>query len=191
MADVLISEFMDNGVAEALIAEFDTHWDPDLWSKREELKEQIASARAIVVRNGTLVNEELLDVAPNLKVVARMGVGLDTIDVEACRARGIEVCPSIGANAVSVAEHTMLFTLYLAKRMKAYDAAARASDFGFRNSPIAIDIADKVMTIVGFGRIGTRLAKRAREAFEAHFSEEVLRGQMRRALADAGARAPR
>ncbi|MEO1309032.1 MAG: 3-phosphoglycerate dehydrogenase, partial [Pseudomonadota bacterium] len=74
MADVLISEFMDKGVAEGLIADFDTHWDPDLWNKRDELKAQIASAKAIVVRNGTLVNEELLDAAPNLQVVARMGV---------------------------------------------------------------------------------------------------------------------
>ena len=46
MADVLISEFMDKGVAEGLIADFDTHWDPDLWGKRDELKAQIASAKA-------------------------------------------------------------------------------------------------------------------------------------------------
>ena len=113
MADVLISEFMDRGVAEGLIAEFDVHWDPDIWSKRDELKERIAISKAIVVRNGTLVNEELLDAAPNLKVVARMGVGLDTIDVEACKARGIEVCPSIGANAVSVAEYVIATAMIL------------------------------------------------------------------------------
>ena len=113
MADVLISEFMDQGVAEGLLADFDTHWDPDLWGNRDELKAQIASAKAIVVRNGTKVDVDLLDAAPNLIVVARMGVGLDTIDVEACKARGIEVCPSIGANAVSVAEYMIATAMVL------------------------------------------------------------------------------
>ena len=70
--------------------------DPDLWSKRDELKEQIADAKAIVVRNGTLVDVDLLDAAPNLKVVARMGVGLDTIDVQACKARDIEFVRRLG-----------------------------------------------------------------------------------------------
>ena len=87
-----------------MIAEFDTHWDPDLWSKRDALKREIAEAKAIVVRNGTLVDVDLLDAAPNLKVVARMGVGLDTIDVETCHARGIEMCPSIGAIAVAMTQ---------------------------------------------------------------------------------------
>ena len=113
MADVLISEFMDKPTAEGLIAEYDVHWDPDLWGKRAELLEQVASARAIVVRNATQVDPELLDAAPNLKVVARMGVGLDNIDVPACKARGVEVCPAIGANAASVAEYVIATALIL------------------------------------------------------------------------------
>ena len=163
MADVLISEFMDNGVAEALIAEFDTHWDPDLWSKREELKEQIASARAIVVRNGTLVNEELLDVAPNLKVVARMGVGLDTIDVEACKARGIEVCPSIGANAVSVAEY-VIATAMILLRGPTYFATKDVASGAWDRPKFAgsTEIAGRVMGIVGFGSIGQVVGQKAR-----------------------------
>lgn len=163
MADVLISEFMDKGVAEGLIAEFDTHWDPDLWNKRDELKRQIASARAIVVRNGTLVNEELLDAATRLKVVARMGVGLDTIDVEACRARGIEVCPSIGANAVSVAEYVIATAMillrgptYFATRDVAAGAWDRPKFAG------ATEIAGKTMGIVGFGSIGQVVGAKAR-----------------------------
>ena len=104
MADVLIPEFMDEEAEAGLASDYDVHWDPELWSKRAELKERIAPARAIIVRNATRVDAELLSAAPNLKVVARMGVGLDNIDTETCKSLGIEVCPSIGANAVSVVE---------------------------------------------------------------------------------------
>ena len=68
---------------------------------------------------------------------------------------------AINANAVSVAEHTMYFLLSLAKRGRVYDTASRESNFGLRSAPIAVDIAEKTLTIVGFGRIGTRLAPRA------------------------------
>jgi (S)-sulfolactate dehydrogenase len=163
MADVLISEFMDKGVAEGLIAEFDTHWDPDLWSKRDELKREIASAKAIVVRNGTRVDVDLLDAAPNLKVVARMGVGLDTIDVEACKARGIEVCPSIGANAVSVAEYVIATAMVLLRGPTYFatpDVVAGAWDRPkFAGST---EIAGRVLGIVGFGSIGQVVGEKAR-----------------------------
>lgn len=163
MADVLISEFMDRGVAEGLIADFDTHWDPDLWSKRDELKARIASAKAIVVRNGTLVDVDLLDAAPNLKVVARMGVGLDTIDVAACKARGIEVCPSIGANAVSVAEYVIATAMVLLRGPTYFatpDVAAGAWDRP--KFAGATEIAGRVMGIVGFGSIGQVVGQKAR-----------------------------
>lgn len=163
MADVLISEFMDRGVAEGLISEFDTYWDPDLWGKRDELKARIASAKAIVVRNGTLVDVDLLDAAPNLKVVARMGVGLDTIDVAACKARGIEVCPSIGANAVSVAEYVIASAMILLRGPTYFatpDVAAGAWDRPkFAGST---EIAGRVMGIVGFGSIGQVVGDKAR-----------------------------
>ncbi len=163
MADVLISEFMDQGVAEGLINEFDVHWDPDLWSKRDELKKEIASALAIVVRNGTQVNEDLLDAAPNLKVVARMGVGLDTIDVEACNARGIEVCPSIGANAVSVAEYVIASAMILL-RGPAYFATADVAAGAWDRPKFAgaTEISGRTMGIVGFGSIGQVVGAKAR-----------------------------
>lgn len=163
MADVLISEFMDKSVAEGLIAEFDTHWDPDLWSKRDELKREIASAKAIVVRNGTRVDVDLLDAAPNLKVVARMGVGLDTIDVEACKARGIEVCPSIGANAVSVAEYVIATAMVLL-RGPTYFATPYVVAGAWDRPKFAgsTEIAGRVMGIVGFGSIGQVVGEKAR-----------------------------
>ena len=113
MADVLISEFMDRPTADGLIAEYDVFWDPELWGKKDALLAEVASAKAIIVRNATQVNVELLEAAQNLQIVARMGVGLDNIDVEACKTRGIEVCPSIGANAASVAEYVIATAMIL------------------------------------------------------------------------------
>ena len=131
----------------------------------EELSEEalVAAVRGvegIAVRSAKLT-ENVLAAATDLRAVSRHGVGYDNIHVPSLTLRGIPMLLAIHANAVSVAEHTMYLVLSLAKRGRVYDAAARASDFAMRTSPIAVDIADKVITIVGFGRIGTRLAKRA------------------------------
>ena len=163
MVDVLISEFMDEGVAKGVLDDFDAYWDPKLWSKRDELKEQIADAKAIIVRNDTIVDVDLLDAAPKLKLVARMGVGLDTIDVEACRARGIEVCPSIGANAVSVAEY-VIATAMILLRGPAYFATEDVTDGKWERPRFAgaMEIAGRAMGIIGFGSIGQVVGAKAR-----------------------------
>lgn len=163
MADVLISEFMDKDVADGLMADFDTHWDPDLWNNRDALIARIADARAIVVRNGTRVDAALLDAAPRLKIVARMGVGLDTIDVEACRARGVEVCPSIGANAVSVAEY-VIATAMILLRGPTYFATADVAAGAWDRPKFAgsTEIAGRVMGIIGYGSIGQVVGEKAR-----------------------------
>ncbi len=163
MADVLISEFMDEEVAAGLIADFNVHWDPDLWGKRRELLERVEPATAIVVRNATQVDPELLDAAPNLKVVARMGVGLDNIDVDACKARGVEVCPSIGANAVSVAEYVIASAMILL-RGPAYFATPDVASGAWDRPKFAgaAEIAGRTMGIVGFGSIGQVVGAKAR-----------------------------
>jgi (S)-sulfolactate dehydrogenase len=162
MADVLISEFMDKPTADGLIADYDVHWDPDLWGKRDELLSQVAVARAIIVRNATLVNEELLDAASKLEIVARMGVGLDSIDVEACNARGVEVCPSIGANAASVAEYVIATSMILL-RGPAYFATADvvAGAWDRPKFTSGVELAGRTMGIVGFGSIGQFVGAKA------------------------------
>ena len=163
MADVLISEFMDEPAAKGLIANYDVHWDPELCGKREELLSRVADARAIIVRNATQVNVELLDVAPDLKVVARMGVGLDNIDVEACKARGIEVCPAIGANAVSVAEY-VIATAMILLRGPAYFATPEVVGGRWDRPKFGrgIELAGRTLGVVGFGSIGQVVGARAR-----------------------------
>ncbi len=162
MVDVVISEFMDNDVATQILTEFDSHWDPDLWKKRNELKSLLQTAKAVIVRNATIVDDDLLASAPLLKMVARMGVGLDNIDLEACKSRGIEVCPSIGANAVSVAEYVIASAMILLRGQTFF--ATNEVVQGTWNRPKYADsgeLAGKVMGIIGFGSIGQVLGRKA------------------------------
>ena len=163
MADVLISEFMDEPTADGLIAEYDVQLDRDLWSKPDALKASIASARAIIIRNATQVTDDLLAAAPNLQVVARMGVGLDNIDLEACKARGVQVCPSIGANAASVAEYVIATALILL-RGPAYRSTADVVG-GTWDRPkftSGVEIGGRTMGVIGFGSIGQVVASKGR-----------------------------
>ncbi|MEB0165475.1 3-phosphoglycerate dehydrogenase, partial [Glaciimonas sp. CA11.2] len=86
---------------------FDTCYLPTLVDQRADLLAQLEQVDALIVRNRTKVDAALLAAAPNLKVVGRLGVGLDNIDVAACAARGIEVIPATGANARAVAEYVI------------------------------------------------------------------------------------
>lgn len=162
MADVLISEFMDRDVAETLIADYDVLWKPDLWGRRDELLSQVVDSRAIIVRNATRVDAELLAAAPKLKVVARMGVGLDNIDLEACKALGIEVCPSIGANAASVAEYVITTALILL-RGPAYRSTPDVIGGAWDRPKFTggLELGGKVIGVVGFGSIGQVVAAKA------------------------------
>jgi (S)-sulfolactate dehydrogenase len=163
MTDVLISEFMDRPTAEELIAEYDVHWDPELWGKRDELLSQVADIRAIIVRNATQVDEELLSAAPQLQIVARMGVGLDNIDLDACRKRNIEVCPAIGANALSVAEY-VITTAMILLRGPAYFATPDVVGGAWDRPKLGsgVELAGRTMGIIGFGSIGQVVGSKAR-----------------------------
>ena len=163
MADVVISEFMDEPTARSVLSAYDAHWDPGLWGKRADLLREIADARAVIVRNATVVDQEFLDAAPHLKVVARMGVGLDNIDLDACRARDVEVCPSIGANAVSVAEY-VIATAMILLRGPAYYATADVAGGAWDRPKFAggREIAGRIMGVVGFGSIGQTVGDKAR-----------------------------
>ncbi len=146
------------------IAIFEDHPDIELIRPEDTSEEALIEAArgvdGIAVRSAKLT-ADVLAAAPNLRGVSRHGVGYDNIDVATLTNRRIPLMLAIHANAISVAEHTMFFLLSLAKRGRIYDQAARESNFALRSSAIAVDIADKTLTIVGFGRIGTRLAKRA------------------------------
>lgn len=154
---------MDRPTLLALSNDVDLHYEPDLWGKRADLIDRVADARAVIVRNATQVDTELLDAAPDLQLVARMGVGLDNIDVTACQARGVDVRTSIGANAISVAEY-VLGTAMVLLRGPAYYATPDVLEGKWDRPKFtgAREIAGLTMGIIGFGSIGQVVGDRAR-----------------------------
>ncbi|MEE7446519.1 hypothetical protein MRF4_00975 [Methylobacterium radiotolerans] len=125
MPKVIISEFMDEAAIAAELAGLDVQYDPGLVDRPEDLAAAVAQADALIVRNRTQVRGALLDAARDLKVVGRLGVGLDNIDVPACRARGIAVYPATGANDGAVAEYVVATALLLLRGAYGASAAVR------------------------------------------------------------------
>ena len=161
MSDIVITEFMDQASVDALSAEFDVHYSPELVDNPDELSRLLADARAIVVRNRTQVREGLLDQAPNLKVVGRLGVGLDNIDMEACRERDITVYPATGANDVAVAEYVIAAAMILARNAYTVTQNVIAGDWP-RQACIGREIQGLIMGLVGCGGIARETALRAK-----------------------------
>jgi len=161
MPDIVITEFMDEAAITEGLKGHDVVYDPKLVDKPEELASLLAGARAIIVRNRTQVRAPLLDAAPKLKVVGRLGVGLDNIDMLACAARSISVHPATGANDVSVAEYVITAALVLLRR--AWFATDRvAAGTWPRNDLMGGEISGKTLGLVGFGAIARETAMRAR-----------------------------
>ncbi len=150
----LISEFMDQPAVARLAAVHETLYDPGLADRTSELRARLADADALIVRNRTVVDATLLAGATRLKVIGRLGVGLDNIDVAAARARGIAIIPATGANARAVAEYVMATTLLLLRGAYLSSAAVAAGEWPRVAVADGREIAGKTMGIVGFGATG-------------------------------------
>jgi (S)-sulfolactate dehydrogenase len=160
-ARVVITEFMDADAVDALAARFDTRYDATLVDRRDELKQRVADADALIVRNRTQVDGDLLGAARKLRVVGRLGVGLDNIDVAACDARRIEVIPATGANAQAVAEYVIAAAMVLLRGAYASSAAVGEGAWPRARLSSGREIAGKTLGIVGFGGIGRLTARLA------------------------------
>jgi len=113
------------------------------------------------------VNEPIIAATPELKIVQRLGVGFDTLDLEALARRGIPACNIEGVNKEAVAEHAMALMLALSKHLMDQDRLTRAADWGAarRLTMTSFELKDKTLGIIGLGHTGTALARRAK-AFE-------------------------
>jgi (S)-sulfolactate dehydrogenase len=162
MTDIVITEFLEPQAVEALGSRYKVHWDRELWNKRTELEKLVRDIPALIVRNRTRVDKALLDLAPKLRVVGRLGVGLDNIDVAACEARGIEVCSARGANATSVAEYAIAMAMVLLRR-RAYLDTHRlvAGEWPREELGKGVELAGKRLGIVGLGSVGGTTARKA------------------------------
>jgi len=161
MTDIVITEFIDPGALERLKSEFDVHYDVDIWNKPDAIADALQGTPGLIVRNQTQVRGVVLDRADALKCVGRLGVGLDNIDTEACKARGIEVFPATGANSDSVAE-LAIGGLFVMLR-DAYHVTEEVISGGWpRMRMMGREVAGKTLAIIGFGSIGKALAWRAK-----------------------------
>src|SRR5271163_2353210 len=126
--NILITEFMDEAAVGVLRAQGVVRYDDRLGEgeRRHELLALLAEVDGLIVRNRTQVDAELLARAPRLRVVGRLGVGLDNIDTAACQARRIEVIPATGANALAVAEYVICTVMLLLRGV--YLATDRVAD---------------------------------------------------------------
>jgi (S)-sulfolactate dehydrogenase len=160
MADIVISEFMDETAIRAQLADFDVLYDPKLVDDQARLFAALADARALVVRNRTQVRAALLAAAPRLKVVGRLGVGLDNIDLDACKERRIDVFPATGANDVAVAEYVIAAAMTLIRRAFHSSADVAAGRWP-RNALIGGEVSGRMLGLVGYGAIARETATRA------------------------------
>ena len=158
MKNILIAEFMDEPAVASLRARFDVRYAPTLAADRAGLLQAVPQADGLIVRNRTRVDRELLEHAARVRVVGRLGVGLDNIDLDACRLRGIEVIPATGANALSVAEYVICSAMLLLRGAYLSSAAVAEGRWPREALSAGRELAGKTLGIVGFGLIGRRVA---------------------------------
>lgn len=162
MKKVVITEFMDAPAVDALRRAFQVVYDPALVDDAPRLLREVADADAVIVRNRTQVRGELLAACRQARIIGRLGVGLDNIDVPACEARGLRVIPATGANALSVAEYVITAAMMLLRG--AYLSSAEVATGRWPRGALGNgrETAGRTLGIIGFGSIGQTVARLAR-----------------------------
>ena len=156
---VLVKEKIGDSGVELLRERFDVDLGFD-WTD-EQLAERIGDYHGILIRSATKMTAELIERAVNLRVIGRAGVGVDNVDVEAATRRGIVVANAPESNVVTAAEHTMALLLALARNIP--QAYASLIDGRWERSKFSgVELYEKTLGILGFGRIGQLVAQRAR-----------------------------
>lgn len=176
---VLVKEKIgESGVQLLRDAGFDVELGVD-WSQ-EELERRIGEFDGILIRSGTELTANLIDRAENLKAIGRAGVGVDNVDVEAATRRGIVVANAPQSNVITAAEHTLALLLALARNVPQAHGSLVGGAWD-RSKYSGIELYEKTLGVLGFGRIGQLVAQRARGfgmrvvAFDAYVAEERFR----------------
>ena len=151
---IVISEFMDEGAVAQLQAQHDVVYDHTLVDDMPRLLQLAQTADALIVRNRTQVRGELLAALARCKVIGRLGVGLDNIDVTACEARGMQVIPATGANALAVAEYVIGTAMVLLRGVYLSSAAVVSGTWPRAALSNGREISGTCLGLVGFGGIG-------------------------------------
>ena len=161
MARIVITEFMDERAVAQLVKVHDVLYDPQLVDDAPRMAAEAQKADSIIVRNRTQVRGGLLDSLTQCKVVGRLGVGLDNIDVPACEARGMKVIPATGANALSVAEYVVGTAMVLLRGV--YQSSDAVADGKWPRNALSNgrEVGGKTLGLIGFGFIGQLTARLA------------------------------
>jgi (S)-sulfolactate dehydrogenase len=162
MKKVVISEFMDEAALDAFGPDYTVVYDPALVDDDARLMAELIDAQAVIVRNRTQVRQSLLDGAPHLRCVGRLGVGLDNIDLDACKARGVSVHPASGANDQSVAEYVLTSAAILIRQAYGGFEAMIAGDWPRDALGQGGELGGRSLGLIGMGSIARETAARAR-----------------------------
>ena len=185
---IVITEFMDERAVAQLAAKHDVLYDAALVDDAARLKQEATGADVLIVRNRTQVRGELLGALARCRIVGRLGVGLDNIDVPGCEAKGMRVIPATGANALSVAEYVIGTAMLLLRGAYQSTAAVAAGTWPRNALGNGREIGGKTLGLIGFGFIGQLTAGLARGvgmkvlAFDAMMDRDhraFLRGEAR------------
>ena len=180
---VVIAEFMAAEGLELLARGAQTRYDPGLGDDPPALAAALAGADGLIVRNRARVDARLLHAAPRLRAVGRLGSGLDNLDLPRLAAAGIEVVSAPGVNAGATAEFALCLALALARRLEPAWLGPRGPDFSGRAAYAGLELGGRTLGVVGLGRVGQALARKARA-----LGMTALAAQPRREAADGTAR---
>jgi (S)-sulfolactate dehydrogenase len=162
---IVISEFMDESAVDRLRVAFGAdavRCEPGLVDRPDELVAAVADCTALIVRNRTQVRGALLEACKLTRVIGRLGVGLDNIDVAACEARGMTVIPATGANALAVAEYVIGTSMLLRRASYQSTAEVVAGTWPRTRLSSGRETAGATLGLIGFGSIGQLTGRLAR-----------------------------
>jgi D-3-phosphoglycerate dehydrogenase / 2-oxoglutarate reductase len=158
---ILISDPLSDDGIKALLEAEDVQVDRKTDLSREELLDYIGEYDALLVRSQTLVNRELILKGKKLKAIGRAGVGVDNIDLDAATEHGVVVVNAPDGNTMSTAEHTMAMLMAMARKIPQAYYSLKQNQWN-RKAFVGVELNKKTLGIIGFGRIGTEVSKRAK-----------------------------
>ena len=159
--DILITEEINGSAIDKLCDTYTVYKDFKLWKNIEELIELLPDAKAVIIRNQTKIDKNLIEIAGSLKVIGRAGIGYDNINIELASKKGIVVCYTPEENTISTAEHAFALLLSLYRKIPAAHCSTQQGNWE-RQKYMGNELYNRTIGILGLGKIGFRVAQRAR-----------------------------
>ena len=179
MKKILITEFMDQSAIDLLNKKFEIIYNDQIWEKSDLIEKNIENVDVVIVRNKTQLNSNILQNAKKLKLIGRLGVGLDNIDTNFCEKNNIKIQIATGMNADSVAEYVINCSLSLLRKLPNLNSNTLKGEWP-RTSISSNELQGKTLGIIGFGLIGRKVANLANAfrvnnlAYDPYLNESVL-----------------